>query len=461
MSHINYDFLSESLLFSSHLEDEFAYLSDEELQNEIKRYREYVLTNMTNILAEASEKDNLISITIESFSQRPDDNLLKQLALYVDQILISDPLFELTEEKSRSTEVMAQFYGMKTEGVDRKRLADALRYMKQHTSLVVCDFVKFIPISFLHEAPKEVPIMYDKDNYKNALPQNVMNFLIEHIDVRNTYINPNGGLRVELEKPLEKGTGLYIHFPECSFNSGEIVQYQTSEIVEFNEKTGEALFRLSIPDSISNEEFSIWLNQSVNKACKHLYEETYQEFFFASRMNTMYLTQSSLKANLISMDFETSNSIQSKIANMALKVNVPVFQNMDISRIIDIRNNYGESFAVFRSKLGERLLQISNIQDVNQLENELAAVTYQINDRYVTEIKTEIKSLIRSIGIDAVIATGALITNNIMSGNNMISVVAGAIAAADGVKDSIKLVGDIRNRPGYFLWKMSNDKFIL
>ena len=154
MSHINYDFLSERLLFSSHLEDEFAYLSDEELQNEIKRYREYVLTNMTNILAEASEKDNLISITIESFSQRPDDNLLKQLALYVDQILISDPLFELTEEKSRSTEVMAQFYGMKTEGVDRKRLADALRYMKQHTTLVVCDFVKFIPISLLHEEKK-------------------------------------------------------------------------------------------------------------------------------------------------------------------------------------------------------------------------------------------------------------------------------------------------------------------
>ena len=106
-------------------------------------------------------------------------------------------------------------------------------------------------------------------------------------------------------------------------------------------------------------------------------------------------------------------------------------------------------------------MQLSNIQDVNRLENELAAVTYQINDRYVTEIKTEIKSLIRSIGIDAAIATGALITNNIMSGNNMISVVAGAIAAADGVKDSIKLVGDIRNRPGYFLWKMSNDKFIL
>lgn len=30
---------------------------------------------------------NLISVTIESFYKRPDDNLLKQLALYIDQVI--------------------------------------------------------------------------------------------------------------------------------------------------------------------------------------------------------------------------------------------------------------------------------------------------------------------------------------------------------------------------------------
>lgn len=461
MSHINYDFLSESFLFGPHVDNEFEGFSDKEIQNEMQKYREHVLANINNIFDETVGKKNLISITIESFAKRPDDNLFKQLALYVDQILISDPLFELTEEKSKSTEVMSQFCGMKVEGLDRARLVEVLRYMKQCTALVVCNFVKFIPISYLHEAPKDVPIMYDKDNYENVLPSNIMNFLKENIDVRNTYQNQNGGLRVELEKPLEKGTGLYIHFPDCSFNSGEIVQYQISELVEFDEKTGKALMRLSIPERIGNDEFLIWLNQSVNKACIRLYDETYQEFILSSRLNAMYLTQSTLKAKLISMDSQKTDSIQSKIANMALKVDVPVFQNMDISRIIDIRNNYGESFSVFRSELGEKLLQISNIQDPIQLENELDEVTYQINDRYITDIKTEIKSLVRSIGVDAVLATGALVTNNIMSGNNMISIAAGMLAAADALKDSAKLVGDVRNRPGYFLWKMRNDKFSL
>lgn len=461
MSHINYDFLSESFLFGSHIDDEFKGISDKEIQNEMQKYRDHVLTNINNIFAETIGKENLISVTIESFAKSPDDDLFKQLALYVDQILISDPLFELTEEKNKSTEVMSQFYGMKDEGLDRMRLVEVLRYMRQCTVLVVCNFVKFIPISYLHEAPKDVPIMYDKDNYENVLPSNIMKFLKENIDVRNTYQNQNGGLRVELEKPLEKGTGLYIHFPDCSLNNGEIVQYQISELVEFDEKTGKALMRFSIPDKISNDEFLIWLNQSVNKACIRLYDETYQEFILASRLNAMYLTQSALKARLISMNPNISDSIQSKIANMALKVDVPVFRNMDISRIIDIRNNYGESFSIFRSELGGKLLQLSNIQDPVQLRNELDEVTYQINDRYIADIKTEIKSLVRSIGIDAVLATGALVTNNIVSGNNMISIVAGMVAAADALKDSVKLVGDVRNRPGYFLWKMSNDKFSL
>ena len=39
-------------------------------------------------------------MTIESFSERPREELLKQLALYVDVVTISDPLFELTEKKA-------------------------------------------------------------------------------------------------------------------------------------------------------------------------------------------------------------------------------------------------------------------------------------------------------------------------------------------------------------------------
>lgn len=146
------------------------------------------------------------------------------------------------------------------------------------------------------------------------------------------------------------------------------MQYQIGKIVRFDKKTGRALFRISSPDMISNDEFNVWLVQSVNKACKQLYDETYLELLFANSINTMYLTQSSLKADLMSMDSKATDLMESQIANMAMKVEVLVFQNTDIDRIIDIRTNYGSSFAVFRSELGERLLQLSKIQDITQLE---------------------------------------------------------------------------------------------
>lgn len=113
MSHINFDFLTESFLFGYGLEDNFSALSDYELEKELNRYREYVISNMGEICREIIFDSRKIAVTIESFSERPREELLKQLALYVDVVTISDPLFELTEKKSNSTKVMAEYYGMK------------------------------------------------------------------------------------------------------------------------------------------------------------------------------------------------------------------------------------------------------------------------------------------------------------------------------------------------------------
>jgi len=456
MSHINFDFLTESFLFGSGLEDKFSSLSDRELEKELNRYREYVISNMEKIRREIIFDSKKISVTIESFSERPSEELLKQLALYVDVISISDPLFELTEKKSTSTKVMAEYYGMSSdEAIDREKLVAALKYMKGSTILIVCNFVKYIPISYLHEAPLNVPITYDANNYSKSLPEPIMKFLKKNIQVHNT-VRTDGGLCVEFDKPLTKGTGLFIHFPDCGVRSGEIVQYQESKVVHFDESTGRATFRFFTPNNISQDIFNIWLEQSVNKACLHIYDETFQEMYLASRLNTMYLTQSALKAQMMSLEMG-KQSVDTKIANMALQLDVPILVNSKISDIISIRNDYGESFANFRTELGAKLLHLSHIMDDEQLANELQEVSYTINETYINQINQETRSLIRSLGIETAIATGSLITNNMMSGNNMLSLIATSIAAIGGVKDTVKLFGDVRERPGYFLWKLNKE----
>ena len=48
-----------------------------------------------------------------------------------------------------------------------------------------------------------------------------------------------------------------------------------------------------------------------------MYDETFQEVYLASRLNTMYLTQSTLKAQLLSKEMG-NQSVDNQIANMAL-----------------------------------------------------------------------------------------------------------------------------------------------
>ena len=280
MSHINFDFLTESFLFGPGLEDMFNSISDCELEKELKRYREYVISNMEEICKETVLDSKKIAVTIESFSERPSEELLKQLALYVDVVNISDPLFELTEKKSVASKVISTYYGMSSEDVvDREKLVAALKYMKASTMLIVCNYVKYIPISYLHEAPINMPITYDVNNYSKSLPKPVMELLKKNIQVHNT-VRIDGGLCVEVDKPLTRGTGLFIHFPDCGCRSGEIVQYHKSEVEHFDENTGMATLRFYTPDDISQNAFDIWLEQSVNKAClnmmKHFEKCTWQ-----------------------------------------------------------------------------------------------------------------------------------------------------------------------------------------
>lgn len=252
-----------------------------------------------------------------------------------------------------------------------------------------------------------------------------------------------------MDEPLKKGTGLYMSFPGCPERMGEIVQYTNMQYIS-EDSTGRMLVKIGTPDTITDEEFRIWLNQSINTASQKLYAETYQELYFSQMLHSMYMTRSQLKADLLAMDIK-NDSMYSSIANLALKLEVPVFCNVDLKDIIEIRQNYGQSFRNFRSKLGEKLIKLNGLKDDEMLKRELDAVSYEITETYINDIAKEISSLKRSIGMDGIILTGTLLTSYATGGLSLLGSVAATISA---MKDSTKLFGDVRENPGYFLWKI-------
>lgn len=465
MAHINYNFLTESFLFKSGIEDGFSKYTDDEIRKELDKYRNHILVNIEKIRTEVNLDKRRINVTIESFNSRPDRRLLKQLALYVDCVLIADPLFDLTKHASEASEVMTEYMGMQRhDKIDRVVLVEALKYMKDNTSLIVCDFIKFVPTALIHEAPKDIPIRYDEHGFRDSLPSNLMPYLKDKMDVRNVK-SYDGHLIVALEEPLRKGTMLYLYYPEMEHRGGEIVAFQRMEREGDIGSDGRFKARLYIPDTISDFEFSTWLEQSRNTAAKHIFDETVKEYAFASGFDSMYLTQYDIKAHILSTLWD--NSVRADIANMAMSMRVPIIENADLDTVLDIRNKYGESFKNFRTELGNKLIKLRTIDDQDKLLSQLAEFAFQINETSINAIDQELRTIKRSIGVDASIVTGSILISCIANNNGSVAgmamsavgILSGMFVIAKEVSGDVKNLMNIKDKPEYFLWKIEKEKW--
>ena len=461
MAHINYEFLSESFLFNdTGIEDGFKEYSDKQIKLELDKYRNFILSNMDSIRNEIIFDKRKIRVTIESFDNRPSEEYLKQLVLYIDCVLIADPLFELTENKSDASEVISEYMGMKKhKDIDRAALSEALKYMKNSTPFIVCDFIKFIPTSLIHEAPKDIPIVYDGKGFSESLPEHLMKLIKNKLEVRNIR-RGDDGLIITANEPLKKGTMLYLYFPEVENQSGEIVSYQKMKPIGSVDANGHFKAAFYIPESITDYEFDVWLEQSRNRASMQLFEDTVKEYSFAGGFNSMYLTGSELKAQILSTVY--GNSPRADIANLAMKIKLPIVEEADLITILNIRDNYGESFKNFRVNLGNELVKLRGIDDNSMLKKRLDEISYQIYETNINAIDKDIRKIINSIKIDGIIITGSLLTSCIGNYNGSVAsaavsltgVCSGLFVLAKGVSGSLKEMINVKEKPEYFLWKL-------
>ena len=125
-------FLLDSFLFlSDAVETNYSTYQELEMLSELKRYREYVLRNIEDIKSEIKHTHDKLNISVESFKKLPTEDLYKQLILYMDQVVIPDPLFELTEEQNPMSETVGEYMGLqKASPISREKLVDIINYIK-------------------------------------------------------------------------------------------------------------------------------------------------------------------------------------------------------------------------------------------------------------------------------------------------------------------------------------------
>ena len=68
----------------------------------------------------------------------------------MDQVIIPDPIFEMTELPTSFSDTMGEFMGLKKkEDFNREKLVDFINYIKFINPLITAGFVVMMPVSLI------------------------------------------------------------------------------------------------------------------------------------------------------------------------------------------------------------------------------------------------------------------------------------------------------------------------
>ncbi len=450
MGSITYDFLSESLFLNKQtLKTGFEHESDSRIEKELIDYRNFITSRQEDLRKEITE--NVSSLNVFSTTDLTSINLLKQTALYLNQFVISDPLFRFSNLETENERAMSKQLGFEKKGINRTNLMQASKYLKEITPMVAGNFVKIFPVSYYFEPPKNLPINLPKDYYNDILPKEVLSFFHKHSRVSPMHRSEGGGWSIHDHEELVPGRAISVEFEGTGFRGGAIYFLSELEILSADSETGIVNFRQSLPDTIPDQEhFEAWVRQSINSAAKAYFDKTHGEIFISSNLQSTYICDNQFSNDLISKNFASSDSIETFTTNQLLNIELPFLDNIDTVKLMKIREDDAETFTSFRIELERQFRELRTISDKNQLKLKAENIFHELNIVQGDKIKKKITLLKKQMLLNTALAIGGLVASAPTGGISLLST---AIALGKGYKDYNDYLDKATDNPGYFLWE--------
>jgi len=450
MGSIIYDFLSESILFSeANQNDNYSSVSESDLLQELERYRVHAIENINDLGEEISSyKSQLKVFGSTGYFSIPH---LMQTALYLDQVILDDPVFPFTVKRSDISNSMGEMIGVTPiAGIDRPALAIAAKKMKDLTPMVAANYIKFFPVSYYMEINEQIPFSYSKSGYSDVLPPNILSKYNEYAEVRSLMQTNQG---VIVKNSLEVGRGISVQFKGDNDEVANIYHLHEQEVVALDDETQIAHFKLSLPDTPPSVElFKAWVNQSINQSAIGHYECLLKGMALSHRLGASYLTGSEFTHSLLGSN---SSNIDPKsyTSDCVLNLELPFLDKVSIHDLMSVRMNDGEAFELFRKDLESKLCELRTETDQEKLNIEIQNIIHEFNEVQMIKLDQKIKSLRSKSFNQAFIAAGGLI-GSVASGGY--SLAATMVALANGANTYVEHKGAMRENPAYFLWKVKN-----
>ncbi len=447
MGSVTYNFLSQSFLLNiSCIQNQYREYSENEIFAELEGYRNHVIKHFDELIEEIKHTSS--SLKVFSTIQKTELTDLSQMALYLDQFIINDPLFPETGTKDNSTKVMSDYLGYSNEKINRKQISLICKYLKDITPMVAGNYVKIFPVSYYFETPKEKPITIPIDYYNGILPPPILDYFRKHIYVSSMTKSKVGW---EVNDNLELSRGLVVEFPTRGRYSNIYHLFETT-LSDFDENSGEATIRHVLPDTPPEQNmFDAWVNQSINQTSGGYFKRILTETILTSSLNATYLSYDNFTSDLISLNFETSESIQSNTATELLNIDLPFLDQIDIQKLMDIRDFDADTFTNFRLELERNFRDLRSITDPQELKIRKENIIHELNDVQTTKIDMKMRDLSKQVAINSTLLLGGLAGSIQTSG---FSLLASGLAIGKGIKDYHEYKKKVKDNPSYLLWRV-------
>ncbi|QQL49307.1 hypothetical protein [Mucilaginibacter ginkgonis] len=449
MGCISYDFLANSFFFEeTFLTSSFKNYSDNEIKRELENYRNYILSHKNEIFLDIVSKQSSLKV-FSTIDDIPEKTLTKS-AFYIEQFILDDPLFKLAYEKSAQSIVMGSYLGYKNENsLDRNSLVKALLKLKKITPMVSGDYVKLIPASWVFEPQEHTPVYYSPVFFENDLPPAIHQFCKENAVVNSMKATSKGGWQLLHE--LDFTPGIHIGFGDDKFKNGMIYHYFLQEYLP-TEKPNVFETRMRLADyPVSKEEWQGWVKQSINRTAINLVDRVYQEIGIAESLKATYITEQQFTADLLIKSFDHKETPQSVTAKQVLNLDLPFIDNVDVQKLMDIRNYDQDVFTNFRIELERQFRELRFVSDDKELKERQENILHELGETGVKKINGKLSALKKKSLLDGTILIGGL-TGSVMTGGW--SLLAAAIAGASGYKTYLEYKQSLKENPSYLLWKV-------
>jgi hypothetical protein len=451
MGSVTYNFLADSLFFhKDSIENKFANETDSRIEKELQDYRRHCIENYEELITEITERESFLKVF--SSSDKTPVNLLKQTALYVDQFIVQDPIFNLTDIQSEMTNVTAKYLGYQNDGtVNRSNLAESSKFLKEITPMVAGNYVKIFPLSYHFEAPKQIPINLPVDYYNGVLPKEILDFFWKNVSVRSMEKMESGGWQV-IEDKLHPCRSIVVDFKQTNFKSSMIYHLFEMEILSFDEATGLATFRQTLPDTPpDNNYFNAWVTQSINSASKAFFDRVFKECFISSNLNSTFLCDNNFTAQLISENYNVKETIQTETANRVINFELPFLDKIDIDKLMTIRELDSDVFTNFRLELEKNFRELRTLTDPDLIQKKTENIFHELNEVQVQKINQKINYINKQVAVNSLIGIGGLAGSFTTGGYSLLAT---AVALGKGYKDYVDYKEKVKENPSYLLWKI-------